>query len=272
MEQGIIGLLAKMPPDIRKTLTKSGVLNLPLAELEQRLMESANNAEGGIKGFRCEACKNRGYFHRIDKNGYRYNEECTCMARRRSEARIAKSGLSELLTRYTFETWEAREGWQRDLLDMALRYVEEPQGWFMASGTPGTGKTHICTAICGELMKRGLDCQYMLWRDVSVRAKACVNDDAEYQAIVEPLKRVKVLYIDDLFKTKQGDKPTAADVNFAFEIINARYYNKRLITLISSELKVGALIDIDAAMGSRIRERTKGHYADLSGKWNWRLG
>ena len=101
------------------------------------------------------------------------------MARRKSERNMARSGLTELLKRYTMENWEAREPWQKKLADMVHDYANNPSGWFLLSGTPGTGKTHLCTALCGILMERGMPARYMLWRDVSVRAKACVNDELE---------------------------------------------------------------------------------------------
>lgn len=107
----------------------------------------------------------------------------------------------------------------------------------------------------------------MLWRDVSVRAKAVVNDE-EYGRIVDPLKRVKVLYIDDLFK---GGAPKEADIKLAFEILNYRYADQKLLTVISSERTIEELLDIDEAVGSRIYERSRGYYLPLDGMKNWRL-
>lgn len=235
------------------------------------MAEQANNQPGTIQGFQCPKCLNRGYIVKVDGNGRRYTKECSCMARRRSEKIAEQSGLSELLKRYTIETWEVKEPWQEKLLSLAQKWACEPSGWFYLAGTPGTGKTHLCVALCGLLMERGMDCRYMLWRDVSVRAKAAVNDETEYRKLVEPLKRVKALYIDDLLKTGKGQTPTTGDVNLAFEILNARYNDSRLITILSSEMTVNQILDLDEAVGSRIYERTKGNYVDLTGKRNWRL-
>lgn len=116
-----------------------------------------------------------------------------------------------------------------------------------------------------------MDTRYMLWRDVSVQAKAVVNDEEAYSKIVEPLKRVTVLYIDDLFKTGRGQAPTVGDVNLAFEILNARYNDSRKITIISTELPMEELLNIDEAVGGRIYERSKGNYLDFCGRENWRL-
>jgi len=114
----------------------------------------------------------------------------------------------------------------------------------------------------------------MLWKDESVRLKAVVTDGSEYSQIIEPLKKVDVLYIDDFLKTERGKFPTTGDVNIAFELINHRYINKK-ITIFSSERDVDEIIDIDEATGSRIYERTKnGVYLSVSKdkSKNYRLG
>ena len=82
---------------------------------------------------------------------------------------------------------------------------------------------------------------------------------------------MKVLYIDDMYKTGKGQQPTVGDVNLAFEIINARYNDTGKVTIISSERTVEEMLDIDEAVGSRIYERSKGNYLNLYGRENWRL-
>ena len=240
-------------------------------EREHRFAELANQQPGTLEGLDCPVCQNRGLFHRVDEHGRRYVEECACMARRRIEKAMERSGLSELLTRYTMDSWQAQEPWQAKTAGLVWRYVEKPAGWFFLSGPPGTGKTHLCTALCGLLMNQGLAARYMLWRDVSVQAKACVNDEAEYQTLIAPLKRARVLYIDDLFKTGKGQQPTTGDLNLAFELLNARYNDSRLLTVLSSERSLEEILELDEAIGSRIYERTKGYYVDLRGRQNWRM-
>ena len=193
------------------------------------------------------------------------------MTIRRNRDRIRRSGLEDMLSRYTISAWESKEPWQKKAAELARRFVECAKGWLLASGSPGTGKTHLCTAICGGLIKKGIETRYVLWRDMSVQAKAMVNDQEDYQNLVEPLKRVRCLYIDDLFKAGNGQGPTTGDLNLAFEILNSRYNDSRKITLISSELDIERLLSVDEAVGSRIYERSKGFYLCFNGKKNWRL-
>ena len=233
-----------------------------------------NRNPGNLDGYYCPDCLNRGYTTQADDEGHLITVRCKCMTIRDNKRRMELSGLSDMLTRYTFENWKTESGWQAAVLDGAKRFAENPEGWFSVCGKPGTGKTHICTAICGKLMEQGYDVRYMLWRDAATTLKANSMDDAAaYSREIEPLKTVKVLYIDDLFKTGNRQPPTVMDVNLAFEIINARYNTSGLITLISSERTLDDLMRIDEATASRIYERTKqnrNHY-NLAGKENWRM-
>ena len=240
-------------------------------ERAEWLADQANRQPGALTGYDCPECLNRGYTVVIDGDGRRRMRECRCMARRRSEQIAARSGLSDLLGRCTLENFKTPESWQEKLLSLAQKWAYNPSGWLYLAGTPGTGKTHLCAALCAKLMGQGMECRYMLWRDVSVRAKAAVNDSDEYRRIVEPLKRVRVLYIDDLFKIGKGKQPTTGDVNLAFEVLNARYNDSTRITLLSSELTMDQILAVDEAVGSRIYERSKGWYFDLTGRQNWRL-
>ena len=241
-------------------------------EYERKMAELSNRQPGSLTGLDCPLCLNRGYSVVVDTKGNRRVRDCSCMAQRRSLKNLECSGLAKVLNVYTFDTWQVREPWQEEFLRAAREYAAGPAEWFCATGRPGTGKTHLCTAICGELLNRGMEVRYVLWRDFSTRAKAAVNDGDEYRALLDPLERVKVLYLDDLFKTGKGQAPTSADCNLAFELLNSRYADPEKLTVISSELTIGNLLDIDEAIGSRIYERSKGRYVDLSGRTNWRMG
>jgi DNA replication protein DnaC len=182
--------------------------------------------------------------------------ECKCRIERRTKRLLAKSGLENVIDNYTFDKYIVNDGWQQHIKQTALKYAANPVNWFFIGGQVGAGKSHICTAIVGELLKRGIACLYMLWRDEAVRLKSVVTDEFEYQTGINKLKQIDCLYIDDFFKTERGKMPTSADINIAFELLNYRY-NKQLPTLISSEKTIGELLDIDEAVGSRIFQMTK---------------
>jgi DNA replication protein DnaC len=233
---------------------------MDLTEIDRSLISSHS---------KCETCKDTGYINRTDDEGYVYGAECKCLKAKRARRRIEKSGLAHMLDRCTFDAFETHEPWQAEIKRCAETCVNEPS-WFYIGGEVGCGKTHICTAIVGELLNRGRSARYMLWRDESVVLKAVVGDDQAYYESVSPLKTVDVLYIDDFLKTRTV---TQGDVNLAFEIINYRYNNPDLITVISSEHTLDEIMEIDMAVGSRIYQRAGRYKLTISrdAKKNYRL-
>lgn len=232
---------------------------------QKRRAEIYNQTRGAKTD--CPVCLGRGNFMRADDNGCTRLEECVCMKKRRSIARLKRSGLDECLT---LDTWQMVERWQARAKELAVEFANHPDGWFFVSGTPGTGKTHLCAGVCLLLIDKGLETRYMLWRDTVRKLNAAANDPGEFEKIMCPLQTVKVLYIDDFFKSG-GEKPSAGEKNRAFEIINARYNTKGLITVISSEWTTGAMDSIDEAIASRIYHRVGKYNLDFTGKQNWRL-
>ena len=228
-------------------------------------INALNSRPGSLKYIDCPKCMNRGEVA-VNENGHVVMKECSCMVKRRAMRRMYESGLSDVITRYTFKNFQTVEQWQKTALEKCQAFSGDPSGWLVVTGTPGTGKTHLCTAVCGELIKRGLDVRYFLWRTDAPVLKAYAGT-VEYEEKVRPFKTAKVLYIDDFWKSKTV---TDADVNLAFDILNARYNNTSLITIISSEKTIEEILDVDQAIGSRIYER-KAVYVKTNGKANWRL-
>ena len=242
---------------------------MPAKEYEQFKVDGLNSMEGNRNiddGYNCNICKNKGYvFKVVEHENGTYSHvcaDCKCAEIRRSIMRMKRSGLKDIIKDYTFDKFEAVEPWQKALKSAATDYAKKPEGWFYLGGQSGCGKTHLCTAICREFLVEGKQVIYMLWRDDIAKLKSLALDGEERQKMIERFKRAEVLYIDDLFKTGRNPdgyepKPTAADVNAAFEIINYRYNNPSLLTIISSELNEDDLLDIDEAVGGRIFERSK---------------
>ena len=236
-------------------------------EYEKKNIESYNESEGNlaeIDGYNCTLCHNKGDIQYI-KDRYVYTKPCSCMDTRKAIANMKKSGLGNIIRDYTFDKFEAKEDWQKEIKEKAHAYLQdEDTSWFFIGGNAGAGKTHICTAICREFLLKGKRVKYMLWKEESTLLKAVINDPHVYTSRIEKLKHVDILYIDDFLKpikSKEGNMvpPTTADVNLAFEILDYRK-NANLRTIISSERFIGEIIGIDEATGSRILEKTKNKY------------
>ena len=188
---------------------------------------------------------------------------------------MRQSGLSEALDTQTFETFVTKTETQRKIKEAAEKYLErlfedrdsQRRPWFYIGGNPGCGKTHICTAICGEILKKNVGVRYMQWLDVSRKLKASVNDE-DFEDEVAEYINVSVLYIDDLLKQKYTENPTftEADIKIAFTILNARYLQNKP-TIISSEWDlVNQLLPADEGVFSRVYERCKGNRLTIERK------
>ena len=232
--------------------------------------------------FACEKCHDSGWI-RFTKDGYDFVQECDCVKADRARKRIEKSGLKNLLDSYTFDAYKAEEPWQERVLEKARLYVDtllaggtKPLPWFFIGGNAGSGKTHICTAICGELLNAGKQVVYMQWVTDSRSIKAAVTEQGEYDEKINPFIDSDVLYIDDLFKSRGTSvpMPTEPDVRLAYQIINARYASGKP-TIISCEWYLREeLVDIDEATFSRVVQRCRKSF-NVSLKRdrsrNWRL-
>ncbi len=208
----------------------------------------------------CPVCHNKGNIAEI-RDGRIVYLPCACWQKRKNMRHIQQSGLKDALDRYTMDKFTTAHEWQRRMKDTATDYLRERNGWLIASGRPGSGKTHLCTAVCGELMNSNVGVIYFQWRLDSPKLKAIVNDADTYAEELNRLCAIQCLYIDDFFKGAVTD----GDKKLAFSILNARYNNTKLLTIISSELSIEEIIDIDEAIGSRMYERSKGHYIRVSG-------
>ena len=269
--------------EILKKFGSGMSFNMTPKEYEQFKVDNLNNDVGNRNeqdGYDCRICKNKGFVAKLVENpdgSYSHCfADCKCVEIRNSIMRMKRSGLKDIIKDYTFDKFEDPEPWQKAIKTAAVEYAKNPEGWFFLGGQSGAGKTHLCTAICREFLLAGKRVRYMLWRDDIVRIKGAVTDSEEYSKAIEEFKQVDVLYIDDLFKTgKAADnsiqKPTGADINVAFEIINFRYNNPSLLTIISSELTEDELIDIDEAIGGRIYERSKAFTIGKSRDRNYRI-
>lgn len=227
---------------------------LTLEEWEQIRTNLLNESAGelnGQDGVDCPLCANKGYVYRLTDGGLAANE-CVCLRQRAVRRRMDASGLGKLLRECTFESFIDAAPWQKTMKALALEFcADKTARWFYAGGQPGSGKTHICAAICERFIRRGFNVRYLLWAEQSRRLKAAVTDYRAYASEMEQYKRVPVLYIDDFLKVRQGGVPSDGDLNLAFELLNARLLSDK-ITVISSEKTLEEALTYDEATVSRI--------------------
>ena len=238
-----------------------------LEALRKKIEETSHSSEARSNTYECELCHDQAWITEKDENGILSARRCSCWPAREAKRLLQQSGLADVIDEKTFDSFADKTPVQKLIKETATQYVHDllavkddpskKKPWMYIGGNPGSGKTHICTAVCGELLKKGMGVKYMQWVTESKKLKLFGNDDPEEQAaeFINP----QVLYIDDLLKQKYTDNPvfSEADIRVAFTILNARYLLNRP-TIISSEWDLlGHLLEADEGVFSRVYERSK---------------
>lgn len=189
-------------------------------------------------------------------------QECECMKIRRLNRLIKSSEITEEFQKMGFGNFDTTDLSPEieNMKQAALNYYthfDDIRSTRVNSclfyGQPGCGKTHLLTAISNNLMRKKLVAVlYFPYLD-GMRNMAENNFDKK-DYIMQQMREVPVLFIDDLFKPV-GGKPNAKEwqVTAIQEVVNHRYLNN-LPMLVSTELDFETLVNIDEALASRIFE------------------
>ena len=240
-----------------------------MGELEKQILARVNQSMHSSKiEYKCPKCMDSGWLDFYDDDGNRFAKKCECRIAREAEERLKASGLADAVAVQTFDAFRTDTPIQEHTKRVAQQYLvdlfegEDPQRrpWLYVGGNPGSGKTHICTAVCGEILKHNIGVRYMQWLEESKKLKYA-NSDESFTDAVNDYINPSVLYIDDLLKQKYTARPvfTEADIKIAFMILNGRYLQNKP-TIISTEWDiVDQLLDADEGVFSRVYERCKAH-------------
>ncbi len=224
--------------------------------LEQSRADSYNALTGKEDGtgVHCEECRDKGFVAFVDPDSGKFTiRECRCYGTRLTVQRLQRCGVWKRARHCKLEDFKNNTPTQRAMKELTEQFSQDPEDhWLMLCGQSGAGKTHLCTAAFVQLShRRGLAGQYLLWNADGRQLKAASMDDDA--GLWGKYKQTELLYIDDLFKGRQNQGPTDADIRLAFELLDYRY-NNRLITILSSEMTFDQLLSLDQAIAGRIRE------------------
>lgn len=199
--------------------------------------------------------------------------KCDCIARRRVQKMMKASEITEEFEKLGFQNFKTTGKPQviNDVYNCALTYFQEyqsikntRQNSIALLGQPGAGKTHLLTAISNNLIKRlNVPVLYFPY----VEGFEDLKDDFDkLKAKLDRMNNAEVLFIDDLFKPVKG-KPRATEwqIEQMYSVINYRYLNHKPI-LVSSELTVDELVDVDEALGTRIYQMCQDYTVVIKGE------
>jgi len=219
--------------------------------------------------YECDKCKDTGFIQVKDECGREVSRKCSCREIRRVRKLLEMSGISREFQKKRLEDFDTRNIPQlANAKNKAVRYLQsfedierQRRNSIMFYGQPGSGKTHLGTAISSGLMNRGIAVAYMAYRNAVTRIKQNMTDEERYSEEIGRYMRARVLYIDDLLKGKVTD----ADVNIMYEIVNYRYMNY-LPMIVSTEKSLEELMEFDEAIASRLIEMSKENRVRMQGE------
>lgn len=227
----------------------------PFLGIEQAKVDTYNQSQGEDDGtgIHCAVCNNRGNIAFLNEGGTLTIQQCKCVGARLTVLRLKRQGLHEMAKIKTLANFHTDTDTRKALKNLVQKYIaEQDPKWMLLCGQSGAGKTHLCTATFVQLsFDRGIDGRYLLWNSDGRRIKAATKDGDEQ--LLNDFKKCKLLYIDDLFKCKRDSEPSDADVRLAFEILDYRC-NHKLMTIISMEMMLEEIRDLDEAIYRRIHE------------------
>ena len=248
----------------------------------ERLKREHQSSTSPPTQYECPKCQDIGFIYRLDKNGYEVPYRCECYEKRQlkesmrqSREMMKRSGISAEFQKKTFDNFITKNNLQlTNAKNKAIQYVEnfaqtehDRYNSIMFCGQVGSGKTHLGTAICSELMNSMVAVVYMAYRNAITKLKQNIIDEEGYNRELNQYISARVLYIDDLLKGRL----TETDINIMYEIVNYRYMNNMPI-IISTEKTPDDLLAFDEAIGSRLIEMCKGNIVQLrGGDLNYRL-
>jgi len=127
------------------------------------------------------------------------------------------------------------------------KWQEKGIGFYIHSQTRGTGKTFLASCICNSLMaKYKIPTKFVSASELINLSKSAPIGEKNP---IEVLCECKVLVLDDIGQKMSGEE---WQNDLLFKIIEARY-QKKLVTLFTSNLKIEAL-RVDDRISSRIEK------------------
>lgn len=212
----------------------------------------------------CEVCRDKEWVFWRDEAGEMQMKPCICQLKKQAKKFMMLSGISKSYENKSFDNFVSDDLETKTAKETALKYAQDFRGKnLILSGLTGSGKTHLAIAVIRAIIDQGVMAKYVSYRDL-------VND-IKFSKDDERTKRLKkytgctTLFIDDMYK----GKPSDADINVLYEVINDRY-TKRLGTVITTELSINQINDIESSIAGRLVEYAEGYIVQM-GHRNRRL-
>src|SRR3984893_9589943 len=232
----------------------------------------------------CSLCRGTGWklVPRPDGASGKVAVACDCGMEERSERVIERAHIPKRYEHCDFESYSTDVGATPQQTDSLKKTKLLTQGFvrdypgaaekgLLLMGPSGVGKTHLAVAALKDLIRRGHAGLFCDYRELLKEIQASYNPASESteMGILEPIRTVEILILDDLGASKPSD--WVRDI--VGIVVNARYNEKRTTIITTNyvdnpvsvgetaRLPSGKLVapsredSLEQRIGSRMRSR-----------------
>ena len=158
---------------------------------------------------------------------------------------LAMSNLGERFKNATFDSWVDLPGTGQcysAIKAYAETFSKETDSGYCIYGRPGNGKSHLAAALVNEVVQRGYAAVFIEVPDLFSQIKATYGYDGEgsEEDIMRSLTSCDLLVLDDA----GAEKPTEWVQEKFYQIINARYKNRKPVVITTNTKDMAGLEDI----------------------------
>jgi DNA replication protein DnaC len=250
----------------------STILEKKLQELKQCVLDNGGPTK---TVYDCPKCRDIGAVVVIDKEGNEALDFCDCYYAKKDAKAKELNGIAELFRTKTLKNFRSDSKEQKLAKKQARKYLDNYSSESMVlCGHVGSGKTHIAVAVAVELETKNFRVMFLDYAEMIQKLEELKGyGQTEY---LSRIKNAKLLVIDDLLKTGYTEwngayklKPFHKEI--VYKIVNHRYNNRKPM-IVTTELNLEKMLQIDEAISSRLISMAGDNIVEFNGdNDNYRL-
>lgn len=170
------------------------------------------------------------------------------------------SNLSPEMRQLSFQNFKRVR--EQEAFDVLKRFAEEPSGWVVLTGAPGTGKTHLLAATTNRLLATDNRPMYTIVPELLRYLRSLIGTDS-MESRFEQIRDMDVLLLDDLGAEYETD--------WALErlyLIFDHRYRHQMPTVIATNL---AVENLTMRIASRAQDRALSRVIVMASEDDYRI-